>query len=221
MHKYDYAVSRARKTFYDGWTPDILEDSVRQGFWKGEFFAGYDLKLENSENQETYVQLWYEAYAMHKQFQHYSTPYRVSLVPFRGDCSIALKWELAKKLEHISSTYDKSIHILYFGDYDLKGFQILEAALKDIRAWCRAPFTVERVGLSLEQVKMFGIPENPEHPDAYQWEAMTDAQAKELILGSLTKYVKPLPSMLEEKEKVVSGRIHKALAEILTEEGLL
>lgn len=221
MHRFDYAVSRARKEFYDGWTPDILEDSVRQPFWKGEFFAGYDLQLENIENQETYVQVWFEAYAMHKQFLHYAAPYRVSLVPFRGDCSIPLKWELAKKLEAIAETYDKPIHIHYFGDCDKKGFLILEAALKDIRAWCKAPFTVERVGLTLEQVKQFGIPENPEHPNAFQWEALSDAQAKELILGSLTKHVKPLPTHLEEKEKVVSGRIRKAISDILTEEGLL
>lgn len=221
MHKYDYAVSRARKEFYQGWNPNILEDSIRQPYWKGEFFAGYDLKLENIETQENYVQIWFEAYAMYKQFRHYSQPYRVSLVPFRGDCSIPLKWALAKKLEIITATYHKPIRVKYFGDYDRKGFLILDAALKDIRAWCKAPFIIERVGLTLEQVKQFGIPENPEHPDAYQWEALTDAQAKELILGSLTPLVKPLPPALEEKEKVVSERIRKAMSDILTEEGLL
>lgn len=221
MHKYDYAVSRARKEFYDGWTPDILEDSVRQAYWKGEFFAGYDLKLENIESQENYVQIWFEAYAMFKQFLHYSEPYRVSLVPFRGDYSIPMKWACAKKLERIAETYDKPIRVLYFGDLDVKGFQILDAAMKDIRAWCKAPFTMERVGLTLEQVKAFNIPENPEHPNAYQWEALSDAQARELIVGSLERYVKPLPSHLEEKEKAVSDRIRKAISDILTDEGVL
>ncbi|MGA2308904.1 MAG: hypothetical protein ABSG57_05065 [Candidatus Bathyarchaeia archaeon] len=221
VHKFDYALSRARKEFYDEWKPDSLEDSVRQGFWKGEFFAGYDVRLDNIEEQENYVQVWFEAYAMFQQFTHYTQPYRVSLVPFRGDCSIPLKWELAKKLEEINGSYHKPTKILYFGDYDLKGFQILEAALKDIKAWCNVPFTVERVGLTLEQVKEYGIPENPEHPDAYQWEALNDKQAGTLIINSIASLVKPVLPGLEEQEKLIKSKINTAMVTILQQEGVI
>jgi len=221
VHKFDYALSRARKEFYDEWTPDILEDSVRQGFWKGEFSAGYDIQLDSIEEQENYAQVWFEAYAMFQQFTHYTQSYRLSLVPFRGDCSIPLKWELAKKLEKISKTYDKPIKILYFGDYDLKGFQILEAALNDIKAWCKTPFNIERVGLTLEQVKEYGIPENPDHPGAYQWEALNDVQAGSLITNSLANLIKPISPHLEEQEKRLKDKINSAMVTILQEEGVI
>lgn len=61
----------------------------------------YQLDLDTNEEQDCYVQIWFEAEAMHQQFEYHTRNYRVSLVPFRGDCSIPLKWEIAKKLEAI------------------------------------------------------------------------------------------------------------------------
>jgi len=91
------------------------------------------VELDTIENQDYYVQCWFEAEAMRGQFEYFTKDYRVSLVPFRGDCSVSIKWELAKNLENIYVKYEKPIKILYFGDCDKKGYQILKAALKDSR----------------------------------------------------------------------------------------
>jgi hypothetical protein len=213
--KFDYVTSRARKSFYGEWRPDTLIDSIRSCEWKGEFDAYFGLQLDSASKQDFYVQCWFEAEAMHGQFEHYTEPYRVSLVPFRGDISIPMKWQLAKKLEQACEKYGKPIKVLYFGDYDKKGFQIIEAALRDIRAWCKIDFDVERVGLTLEQAKSFGLPENPDHPDAYQWEALEDEQAKQLILDSLSKYAKPISSRVEEQEKTLRDKIRSSMTQIL------
>ena len=135
---------------------------------------------------------------MHGQFEYYTKDYRVSLQPFRGDCSIPIKWKLAKKLEQIAEKYGKPIEILYFGDYDKKGLQIFNSALKDIRQWCKTDFDVERIGLTIEQAQSMSIPENPNKPGTYQWEALNDEQAGQLIVNAVEKYVvKPSEELLK------------------------
>jgi len=218
VSKIDYLLSRARKGFYQEWRPDTLVDSIRQTNFKGELFAGFEVLLDTIEEQDCYVQLWFEAEAMHGQFEHYTKDYRVSLIPFRGDCSIPIKWNIAKKLEEIGAKYQKPIQILYFGDCDRKGFQILDAAVKDIRAWCKFPFDLERVGLTQEQAKEFGLPENPEKIGTYQWEALDDQHAGKLILEALSKHQK-LPSIeLCNREKALKNKIRPKFIELLKSE---
>ena len=88
------------------------------------------------------------------------------------------------------------------------------------RAWSKVPFTLERVGLTLEQAKAFNIPENPDHPNAYQWEALTDEQAKTLIVNSLERFVKPVDATVLEQEKTIRSKLDDALGSILKDAGL-
>lgn len=217
-NKFDYLLSRARKGFYSEWKPDTLTDSIRQTNFKGELGISFGVQLDNIEFQDYYVQLWFEAEAMHGQFEYFTKNYRVSLVPFRGDCSIPIKWELAKKLESAYEKYQKPIKVLYFGDCDKKGYQILDAALKDIKAWCNVSFSIERVGLTLEQAREFGLPENPDKPDSYQWEALENEHAEKLVLENLAKYQEPISDMLENQEKVIHDRARAKIIEVLEEE---
>jgi hypothetical protein len=218
--KYDYLLSRARKTFYGEWRPDTLTDSVRQAIFRGECEAWFDLELDAIADQDYYVQLWFEAEAMHQQFEFHTKGYRVSLIPFRGDCSIPVKWQIAKTLEDVYEKYAKPIKILFFGDCDKKDLQILDAAVKDIRAWCKVPFNIQRVGLTLEQAKAFNLPENPDKPNNFQWESLEDEDARKLILESLTKYLHPLPLGFEEREKCLQDQVRQKIIEVLKLEGI-
>lgn len=204
IHKEDYGkfkswISIARKRFYKDWNPDTLIDDSRRIYYKG---SGEDNVIDWLEkkrrefcilnkinSQDHYIMLWFEAEAMYRQFEHHTKKYYVSLVPFKGDISIAKKWELAKHLERIAGAYpDKPIVILYFGDCDKKGEEIGQNALKDIRVWCSADFKFERIGLSLKQAKAFKLPDNPEKPGQYQWEALRDKVAKKLIQDAVENY---------------------------------
>jgi hypothetical protein len=213
--KVDYLLSRARKSFYGEWRPNTLTDSIRQPIFKGEYRTLFYVELDGIVDQDYYVQLWFEAEAMHEQFSYHTRDYRVSLVPFRGDCSIPIKWEIAKKLENVYAKYQKPIKILYYGDCDKKGLQILKAALKDIRAWCNVDFDVERVGLTEEQARDFGLPENPEKRGNFQWEALEDKDARKLILESLSKYQRPFPSALRERETAMRESVQAAILDVL------
>lgn len=190
-------MSRARKAFFMGWTPDTLADDTRQARLRGYGHLNADdwmvsfkrerCVLDKYAVQENIVEVWFEAEAMYSQFNHYTGPYHVTLRPFKGDASIDYKWRIAKDLESLAR-YGKPMIILYFGDYDPKGLEIPENALRDIRAWCRQPFELIRCGINEEHISRFHLVERPEKLGAYQWEALNEDAARQLILGNLGKY---------------------------------
>lgn len=189
--------SRARKNFWEGYRPDTFEDDTRATYWQGPGYDNFSQWVESLRYDEPVYDAFklngrivvccYEARAMHQQFEHYVGRYRVPLVPFGGDYTIEPKWRLAKKLEEWHREYNFPIVVLYFGDCDEKGKKIPEVAFRDIRNWCRVPFEVRWCGLTLEQARRYKLPENPEKPREYQWEALDDPQAAEIILGELDK----------------------------------
>lgn len=200
LTKKDYEVfkkwtSRARKRFWNGWSPETLVDDTRQIHRRG---GGYDSSkdwrasfkdaqcvLDKRSSQPQIPIVCFEAEAMFSQFEYYTSPYFVSMVPFKGDYTIQPKWMLAKMIESFRRCYDKPVMVLYFGDLDPKGQEIPENAMKDVRKWCEVPFKFQRVGLNLEHVKRWDLPENLDRPKQYQWEALPDVAAAKLIKDSL------------------------------------
>lgn len=103
--------------------------------------------------------------------------------------------------------------MLYYGDADDKGEKIPTSAWHDVRPWVarllfrryqQEGITIEgakkaalealdqfhfaRVGINEDHIERFNIPENPERPGTYQWEALDDGAAQELI-GQANKWV--------------------------------
>lgn len=204
-----------RGGFKQGWRPDSLVDDTRITTYEGwgyldraEAIAAMadnpDLELSHFVHQQKYVEVWYEAEAMSRQFQHYCRG--VTLRPFKGDMTLEPKWRIAHDLNTALARFKKPIHILYFGDRDSKGDQIPVSAVKDIRTYCRQDgyaredlgrwadrfeFTVG--GLTVAQAKRLGnrIRRNPDKPGEYQWEALTDEDAGEIITTALNALVDP------------------------------
>lgn len=199
VKKFDKWTSRARKSFWNGWKPDIFSDSVRNASVRGRGSIGPKEALnrmreetfvfDKFQDQDYYVEIWYEAAAMHEQFRHFTQGWYVTLVPFRGDASIPYKYEIAARLDEAAERWGKPIVILYFGDLDEKGKLIPESACKDIREWCDADFEFIRCGLNDDQAGNLDIPENPEKPGTYQWVALGDEQAREMVMSNLSKYI--------------------------------
>jgi hypothetical protein len=188
--------SRARKCFYEGWAPDTLIDDTRTAHLRGYGYESAETWMESFKQehcildkyaiQQNIVEIWFEAEAMYSQFNYYTEAYHVTLRPFKGDASIDYKWRIAKDLDRLA-IYCKPIIILYFGDYDSKGLEIPNNALRDIRAWCSSEFEFFRCGINREHIQQFNLTERPENPGAYQWEALNEAAAQQLILGNLEK----------------------------------
>ena len=115
---------------------------------------------------------------MTQQFRLYTDG--LTLCPFGGQPSIPFKYQIAKYIEQQHEKYQKDVMVLYFGDLDESGLKIFNTGEEDISKWCDAPIEFIRCGLSDEQVRQYQIPENVDHP-GYQWEALTDEQAREII----------------------------------------
>jgi len=220
-------LSKARKCFYRQWTPATLADDTRVAVVRGNGWTselGF-LKavgkavctLDKWQMQDYYVELWFEAKAMRGQFEHY-TEY-ITLRPFGGDASIFFKWQIAKKLEEKHEQYQKPIVILYFGDLDPKGLQIPESAVRDIRQWSEVDFEFIRCGLNPGDEITYNIPENPDKPGTYQWEAVNDEAAKELIESWTKKFISHgLFQSIESLEKSITNQFHDRWLEFIGQE---
>lgn len=218
--------SKARHAGWGGWSPDTLADGSRSVIPWG---YGYDNErawinavgraeciLDPWLTQPRYVELWYEARAMTDQFSTYSE--RITLRPMGGSPSIAYKKEAAKGLEAASGCYGKPITVLYFGDLDSKGLEIATTIQEDVRKWCSVDFTFIRVGLTQEQVSRYAVPENPEHPGAFQWEALDDQAAREIITGSLSNlFDRAALETVKAREKAVETWLSKRIGKIAAE----
>lgn len=217
---------RARKNFWEGWAPDTLVDDTRETHWKG---RGYDSFAEWLSSQEYEKPIYdaikrqgkivvcaYEARAMHSQFEYYVGRYRISLIPFGGDLTIEPKWRIAKKFEELHKEYNLPITVLYFGDLDTKGKKIPEYAFRDIKEWCSVPFEVRWCGLLPEHVKKYKLRDNPERPGQYQWEALDDPQAAEVILGAIDQvWNRGLIEQIRDEEKRDAERWRGILARVV------
>jgi len=192
--------SRARKAFWNGFTPETFADDTRQIAHKLDYgysnpndwfesFAERKPKFEVTDNQENIVIVCFEAKAMIGQFEHYLEALRIPLCAFSGDASIPYKYEIASAVMEWNDIWpDKPVHVLYFGDFDQKGLEIPENAMRDITKWCGVRIHYERCGLNEEHLTQYDIPASPNAPGKYQWEAVPDKVAKELIMTNVRKY---------------------------------
>lgn len=179
---------RARKGFWNGWNPMTLNDDTRNAIIRGLPRDMIPAEPDRILPQKNYIEIWYEAHAMTRQFWYYTKDKFITLVPFHGDAGIHYKWKIAKRLEERHDVYHKPIIILYFGDCDKKGQMIPRSALKDITKWCSADFTFVHCGLTLEQTHRFNLSDNPERPGSYQWESLSEEQAESIIMDNLMQY---------------------------------
>lgn len=223
-NKWLKVVSRARHAMYRGWRPDTLADETRSAIHRGHGYRTSKVWLENYADriqvnlnkwydQDNYVELWFEARAMTDQFRHYTE--HLTLRPMGGQPSIPYKWEAAKEIESFAQRYDSNVIILYFGDLDDGGETIERVTRDDVQKWCSVDFQFVRCGLNLGQPEQFGLPENPDKPGQYQWEALPDEAAEEIITGNVNDWV-DLDAFdhVEEREDYATTEVRNGLAQL-------
>ncbi len=223
-NKWIKASSRARHAFWGGWQPDTLEDSTREAIrgwhghsspstWLRDLAGNVQCNLARWHTQPNYVELWFEARAMADQFRHYTS--NITLRPMAGQPSIPYKWEIAKFLEEAAGVYRKPIVILYFGDLDPGGECIEQVTCADVGKWCYAGFQFIRCGLNDGDPERYDIPENFDKPGEYQWEALSDAGAKEIITSNIDKFVHHGAfSEVKQRERKATAWLRAELADL-------
>ena len=195
--KFLKLTSKARHNFYGVWRPDTLTDDRRSPVMRGHGYltpgAWLEWMQENAAcqlarwaGQRWYVEIWFEADAMQRQFEYYTD--NLVLRPFGGAPSIDYKWQAAKELEYFADLYGLTPKVLYFGDWDDTGREIPEVAAEHIAGWCGVDFDFIRVGLNAGDVERFGLSEAIDKP-GYQWEALDDEPAGAMITEAVARYV--------------------------------
>jgi hypothetical protein len=183
--------------------------------WLDAVSKGLNCVTEKMVGQDYYVMVAFEAEAMQSQFKYLTQSYGVSLYPFSGHASIPYKKALAEHIEFVTEEFNLPVVILYFGDYDQAGMTIPETAFRHVRKWCDVEFKAYRAGLNQDQIDKYNIEEDPEKPGKFQWEAVREAPAREIVTGALDGILyHDTISEIERAEREMTAKARQALSEL-------
>lgn len=180
-----------------GWpaAEDYVEAAARQ------FLSGYRRDL--LQGQDVYLELWIEKDALSSIFTKAAMPYTVPVVVCRGFSSVSF---LNDFRERLADQEGKQAVMLYFGDFDPSGMEMLtamETTLRDEMGVDGLEF--ERVALLVADIKKYKLPHNP---DALK---RSDSRAKKHVeaYGELAVELDALrPDVLVTKiRKAIEGKL--------------
>jgi len=161
---------------------DDIEDRVRVfhslKMWKDKglfiaeeldnFLKGYTRNILQS--QKKYIETWIEKDALSSLFSRVCLKYGVPVVVCRGFSSVSFLNEFRGRLWNHS---DKEWIMLYFGDFDPSGVEMLDAMKKTLEGELQMPgITFKRIALTKNDIFEYRLPHNP---DALK---KTDTRAK-------------------------------------------
>jgi len=173
--KYNDLSALIKHMRLDEWLPwEVLGDRVRRVSakrgWEDhmEFFEAHvESFLEGYErcyvqNQKCYVEIWTEKDALSQVFEKVAYPYCIRAVTCRGYQSITFLDSFRRRARAAMERGQKPV-ILYFGDLDPSGWQMLEAIKQtledDMGLW---GVEYQRVALTPEQIMSYGLPHDPQ-----------------------------------------------------------
>lgn len=158
------AISDGRLAGLIDW--DSIEDRVRVPLVPGEFKNLQELvdvalrsyRLPRWASQPNYVELWVEKDALAGVLAPIADDFHITLMVNRGYSSQSAMYESAQRFLRQNSY--KENYLLYLGDHDPSG----EDMVRDIRERLHlfgASLTVEKLALTMEQVRHYNPPPNP------------------------------------------------------------
>lgn len=180
------------RTYHDltGW-PD--KDSFINRSLK-EFLTGYTRDLIQS--QDVYIEIWIEKDALSSIFTRTASPYTVPVVVCRGFSSVSFLNDYKKRLSYQT---DKIPVLLYFGDFDPSGMEMLNSMIITLQDEMNIQgIEFKRVALLKDDIAKYKLPHSPEALKR------TDTRAKKHIIeyGELAVELDALrPDILEGKIK--------------------
>jgi hypothetical protein len=206
----------ARIDGYISW--DAIEDRVRAfhnlSGWRDKsqfleqrleaFLASYDRNVW--QTQDRYVEVWIEKDALSGIFTRVCSRYGVSVVVCRGFSSVSYLHEFKKRLV---TQGDKDRIMLYFGDFDPSGVEMLksmEITLRDELGVVGIEF--ERIALLRDDIFTYRLPHDPTALKK------TDTRAKKHLeaYGELAVELDALrPDVLEEK---IEGAVRTEITDV-------
>lgn len=123
-----------------------------------QFLTGYQRDLLQS--QDIYIEIWIEKDALSSVFTRVATPYTIPIVVCRGFSSVSFLNDYKKRLSYYS---DKEPVLLYFGDFDPSGMEMLKAMETTLTEELNVEgIAFKRVALQREDIFKYKLPHSPE-----------------------------------------------------------
>jgi hypothetical protein len=115
--------------------------------------------------QKYHVEVWVEKQALEATFEGILQDRYVTVVANRGYNSMAaLQQSVLRLLKMQQVPYNRKIVILYFGDHDPSGLDMDRDLENRLRQLGLRDFEFRRVGLTLQQIRDFDLPADPDIP---------------------------------------------------------
>ncbi len=141
---------RIRVPFLPYWVTDIkdaVDDTINQ------------YRLNRQEGQNVYIELWVEKDALSGVLKRITSQYHINLMVNRGYSSCTAihdAYNRFKKEEELG----KQVHILYLGDHDPSGLDMIRDIKERLEEFGVNPI-VKPIGLTKSQINKYNLPPNP------------------------------------------------------------
>lgn len=126
---------------------DAIEDTINQ------------YRLDRQRDQDVYIELWVEKDALSGVLKRITSKYHIRLMVNKGYSSCSAMHDAYKRLL-IQERKGKETHILYLGDHDPSGLDMIRDVRERLEEFGVHP-TVKQIGLTMEQIKEYNPPPNP------------------------------------------------------------
>lgn len=124
------------------------------------FLDGYRRDLLS--NQKKYIEIWIEKDALSSLFVRTASPYCVPVMVCRGFTSISVLNDYRERIREVQDT-GRSITMLYFGDFDPSGMEMLSAMKKNLNDEMGIEgMEYKRIALSKGDITRYKLPHQPE-----------------------------------------------------------
>ena len=146
---------------------NTIEDRVRQTIMPNEFedisefieAAINSYRLPRWKDQDHYIEVVVEKEALAGILSSLTRRYHVLLLPNKGYSSASAIHEAAQRITHHTKN-GKQCHILYLGDHDPSGIDMVRDISKRLAEF-RCTVSVEKIALTMNQIERYNPPPNP------------------------------------------------------------
>lgn len=149
---WDFIEDRLRKpylTYSVGSIAEALEDTIRA------------YKLDRQKGQPYHLEVWTEKDAVSSILKRSSVYFHVNLMVNRGYSSCSALYEAYNRLARAESLDSQMPTILYVGDHDPSGLDMLRDIEERLCEFGVHDFEVIPVALTMEQIREYKPPPNP------------------------------------------------------------
>ena len=117
-------------------------------------------RLDRMRDQDVYLEVWTEKDALSGILKRVTEEYHVRLIVNKGYSSCSAMYEAYKRFNNAKS-YGKNSHILYLGDHDPSGLDMIRDIGERLEEFSNDDVQVKPIALTKKQIDKYNPPPNP------------------------------------------------------------